>query len=80
MIGSVQDITPIDHVTFDIDYKNLVNTPGTHTVPVTSVVFYSTDGSTMFGEGNKNENIKYDTTGIMVSVTVESKNTETNGK
>ena len=80
VVGPVQDITPIDHVTFDIDYKNLVNTPGTHTVPVNSIVFYSSEGTPMFGEGNKNENIKYDTTGIMVSVTVESKNADTNGK
>lgn len=80
VIGPVQDIATIAFVTFELDYKNVMSTPGTHTVPVTSISFYSAEGEPLFGEGNKNENIKYDTTGIMVSVTVESKNPDTNDK
>ena len=80
VVGSVQDISEIGYATFDIDYQNVMSTPGTHTVPVTSIAFFKANGEPMFGEGNKNENVKYDTTGIMVSVTVESKNADTNDK
>lgn len=80
VIGPVQDIASIGYVTFELDYKNVMNTPGTHTVPVSSIAFYSAEANPLFGETNKNENIKYDTTGIMVSVTVESKNADGNDK
>ncbi len=80
VIGPVQDVNMIGSVKFDLDYKNVMNTPGTHTVPVTSIVFLNPQGEPLFGDANKNENIKYDTTGIMVSVTVESKNAQTNDK
>ncbi len=80
VIGPIQDVDTIGKVTFDLDYKNVMNTPGTHTVPVTSIAFFDQEGSPMYGESNKNENIKYDKTGIMVSVTVESVNAETNDK
>ncbi len=80
VIGPVQDVDAIGSVKFDLDYKNVMNTPGTHTVPVTSIVFLNHEGEPLYSETNKNENIKYDTTGIMVSVTVESIHAETNDK
>ena len=78
--GPVQDIATIGFVTFELDYKNVMSIPGTHTVPVTSIAFYSAAAEPLFVEGNKNENLKYDTTGIMVSVTVESLNANTDDK
>ena len=77
VIGPVQDVNTIDRVTFDLDYKNVMTTPGTHTIPVTGINFFDKENNSLFGESNKNENIKYDTTGIMISVTVESINADT---
>ena len=80
VIGPVQDVSIIGLVKLELDYKNVALTPGTHTVPVSSIAFYDLDSAPLYGEANKNENIKYDTTGIMISVTVESKNAQTNDK
>lgn len=77
VIGPVQDLEPIGSVSFELDYKSLITTTGTHTVPVTSIAFFDVNGVPMYNESNKNENIKYDTTGIMVSVTIESMSAET---
>lgn len=80
VIGPVQDIVSIGYATFELDYKNVMATPGTHTVSVSSIAFYGSEDEPLFGEGNKNDNLKYDTTGIMVSVTVESRTADTDGK
>ena len=64
----------------ELDYKNVANTPGTHTVPVSAISFFDVEGAPLYGDSNKNENIKYDTTAIMISVTVESKNAQTDDK
>ena len=76
IVGPIQDLVSIDHVGFSIDYKNVVDKVGTHTVPITAIAFYDAEGTLLYGEANKNENIKYDTTGILVSVTVTSKQTD----
>ena len=73
LFGPIQDVVTIESVGFSLDYKNAVDKVGTHTIPVSAIVFYDAEGTPLYGEGNKNENIKYDMTGILVSVTVESK-------
>ena len=80
IIGPVQDVTMIGLVGLELDYKNVANTPGTHTVPVSAISFFDVEGAPLYGDSNKNENIKYDTTAIMISVTVESKNAQTDDK
>ena len=78
LFGPIQDLASIEHVGFSLDYKNVMDKVGTHTVPVSAIAFYDAESNLLYGETNKNEAIKYDTTGIMVSVTVE--NIYTDGK
>ena len=76
LFGPVQDVVAIERVSFTLDYQNVSDKEGTHTVPVSAIAFYDAEGNLLYGETNKNENIKYDTTGILVSVTVASRNAD----
>lgn len=78
LFGPIQDVAAIDRVSFTLDYKNAADKVGVHTIPVSAIAFYDAEGSALYGDANKNDNIKYDMTSIWVAVTVESK--ETNGK
>ena len=78
LFGPIQDVAAIDRVTFTLDYKNAADKVGVHTIPVSAIAFYDAEGTALYGDGNKNDNIKYDMTSILVAITVESK--ETNGQ
>ena len=80
LFGPIQDVVAIERVSFSLDYKNVIDKEGTHTIPVSAIAFYDAEGNPLYGESNKNENIKYDTTAILVSLTVQSKHTEADGK
>ena len=73
VVGPEQDIKDISSVSFEVDYKNVKESEGTHKIPVTSASFYAADKTLLFTEANKNEkyeNVKYDTVGIEIIVTV----------
>ncbi len=70
IVGPEQDIKDIYSVTFEADYKNVKESEGTHKIPVTTASFYAEDGTLLFNDQNKNENVKYDVTGIEIIVTV----------
>lgn len=73
VVGSEQDIKDIASVIFEVDYKSIKDSEGTHKIPVMSASFYAADNTFLFNEANKNENhenVKYDTAGIEIIVTV----------
>ena len=73
LIGSLQDLAEVGTVKFDLDYKTVANIPGAHPVSASAITFYDEKYAPLFVDSDKNENIKYDATGITVIVTVESK-------
>lgn len=77
VIGTVQDIAAISSAKFQINYQSVIETVGNHNIPVTSVAFFDESDVLLFDETNKNENVKYDVSGIQIPVLIESKNTET---
>ncbi len=70
VVGPEQDIKDINSVSFEVDYKNVKESEGTHKIPVTSTSFYAADKTLLFNDANKNENVKYDAAGIEIIVTV----------
>lgn len=70
IFGAEQDVIKINSVTFEVDYSGVKDNEGTHKIPVSSASFYAEDNTLLFNDANKNENVKYDISGIEISVTV----------
>ena len=75
--GPIPEISKIAFARFDLNYENVKEHVGTHSLQLSSVSFFDKDGGLLFSDTNKNETIKYDTSNILISVTVESNASET---
>lgn len=70
VIGPEQDVKVIKSVVFEADYSSVKDKEGTHKIPVKAASFYAEDKTLLFSDTIKNENVKYDITGIELTVTV----------
>jgi len=70
IVGAEQEVIKINSVSFEVDYSSVKDKEGTHKIPVTAASFYAEDQTLLFHETNKNEALKYDISGIEISVTV----------
>ena len=78
VFGSEQEMSKISYAICDLDYQSVKDVVAVHKIPVTSVRFYDEQGNLLFGDASKNENVKYDISGLVVSLTVESNIPENN--
>lgn len=75
--GPISEVTKISYARFDLNYENVKEHVGTHSIQLSTVSFFDKDGELLFNDTNKNEAVKYDTSSILISVTVESNTSET---
>lgn len=71
--GPISEVTKISYARFDLNYESVKDRVGTHSLQLSAVSFFDENHELLFSDSNKNEAIKYDTSSILISVTVESK-------
>lgn len=71
--GPVTDVSMISSANFEIDYHSIT---ASRDYSGFTVSFYDAEGNLLYNDTNKNENVKYDTTNIVVKLTVTPKDTQ----
>ena len=72
LIGPEHELRDVAYVQMGPDYQSIRETSEVQNISVASMTFYDAEGNVLFNDSNKNESIKYDTSGIYLKVTGES--------